>query len=94
MDEILITKSAQRIIDGIRDPKRSKKIAKCLGQMEQDVHYRALQSHRYESFDAAYSEKIWESYVEQGTPGAWRIWWHFGPEPGQVTVVDLGPHPD
>ena len=36
---------------------------------------------------------VWESYVEQDTPAAWRVWWYYGPAKGEITVVDLGPHP-
>jgi hypothetical protein len=34
-----------------------------------------------------------ESYIENRTPSAWRIWWYFGPKDGQLTVVMIGPHP-
>ena len=36
---------------------------------------------------------VWESYVEQDTPAAWRVWWYYGPAKGEITVVDLAPHP-
>lgn len=36
---------------------------------------------------------MWESYVENNTPSAWRIWWFDGPGDEVITVVDVGPHP-
>lgn len=38
-------------------------------------------------------EEVWESYVENPTPGAWRIWWVYGPEADVITIVTIGPHP-
>ncbi len=36
---------------------------------------------------------LWESYVENKTPSAWRVWWIYGPADGQITIVTIGPHP-
>ena len=33
----------------------------------------------------------WE--VENRTPGAWRLWWCYGPEADTITLVTVGPHP-
>jgi hypothetical protein len=42
--------------------------------------------------------KVWDSYVENRTPSAWRIFWHFGPDEPEaqlpvITVLAMGPHP-
>ena len=87
------TETVDQIIEGVKDPKRAKKIAKSLQFLGENHRHPSLATHRYESFDAMYGEKIWESYVEQNTPSAWRVWWFFGPEDGEITVVDIGPHP-
>jgi hypothetical protein len=52
-----------------------------------------LNSHRYRSLDSVFGETVWESYVENHAPSAWRIWWLYGPDDDMITVVDLGPHP-
>lgn len=88
-----ITESAQGVIGGVRDPGLKKKIPKCLGFLELDPSHNSLASHRFESFDALYGEKVWESYVENATPSAWRVWWFYGPADGEITIVDIGPHP-
>ena len=87
------TESVEATISGIQDPRRVKKVAKCLRLLGENHRHPSLASHRYETFDTVYGEKGWESYVEQGTPSAWRVWWFFGPEDGEITVVDIGPHP-
>lgn len=53
-----------------------------------------LNSHPYKSVPGPGGATLWESYVESKTPGAWRIWWVYGPGNGQITIVTLGPHPD
>jgi len=87
------TESVDAVIRGIRDKALAKKVVKCLILLGQDHRHTGLGSHRFESFDSLYAERIWESYVENRTPSAWRIWWFFGPEDGTITVVDIGPHP-
>lgn len=76
-----------------KQPQKWKKVAKCLGLLENDPKYPGLHSHRYEDYDTVHGEKIWESYVENRTPGAFRVFWHYGPEDGMLTVVAITPHP-
>lgn len=75
-----------------------KKINKALARLEQNPRHPGLASHQYESFPADTDVKVWDSYVENRTPSAWRIFWRYGPsEPtaGQqvITVLAIGPHP-
>jgi hypothetical protein len=75
-------------------PRRAKEIATAVRLLEDDaVGHPGLASHRYETLDDFFGERVWESYVENKTPSAWRMWWFFGPERNQITVLDIGPHP-
>ncbi|MDA8358423.1 MAG: hypothetical protein M0Z95_19525 [Actinomycetota bacterium] len=76
-----------------RDQRKHRKVVKCLALLEQDPSYPSLNSHPYQTFKGPNGEPVYESYVEQHTPGAWRVWWFYGPANGEITVVDLGPHP-
>jgi hypothetical protein len=93
---LIIASKVQATIDLLakRDKPRYKKVIKCLGFLEIDPAYPSLATHRYESLNKVFGQSIWESYVEAGTPSAWRIWWFYGPEDGTITVVDLGRHPE
>jgi hypothetical protein len=74
-----------------------KKVRKALRFLETNPRHPGLHSHQYESFPVDRDVKVWDSYVENNTPGAWRIFWRYGPdEPGQpvITVLHIGPHPD
>ena len=42
---------------------------------------------------AADDEDIWDSYVENHIPGAWRVFWHYGPGADSITIVTIGPRP-
>ena len=75
------------------NPKKHKKVLKCLGMLEMNPRHPGLSSHRYEDYDDVHGEKIWESYVENKTPGAFRVFWHYGPDEGELTVVTVTPHP-
>jgi hypothetical protein len=38
-------------------------------------------------------EKVWEAYAEQNTPGAYRVFWYYGPSRGIITIFAITPHP-
>lgn len=70
-----------------------KKVRKALGQLQVDPRYPALNSHKYSSLKGASGEEVWDSYVENNVPSAWRIFWHYGPGSNVITVVNITPHP-
>jgi hypothetical protein len=74
-----------------RDPRKLKKVEKALCLLQDDPRHPGLHTHRYANFDG---DDVWQSYVENRTPGAWRVWWHYGPESDEISVIQLGPHPD
>ncbi len=96
---LFITSGAQDTIDGLTagslaDPKKLRKVNKTLALLEADPRHRSLASHRYAGLDAEFGQAIWESYVENHTPGAWRVWWFYGIEPQMISVVRIAAHPD
>jgi hypothetical protein len=38
-------------------------------------------------------EEVFESYAEQATPAAYRIFWCYGPKKGQITIIAITRHP-
>ncbi|MGW0436410.1 hypothetical protein ACWDV4_28160 [Micromonospora sp. NPDC003197] len=76
-----------------------KKVRKALGLLQKDPMYPGLHSHLYQHFPALEKGKVWDSYVENRTAGAWRIYWMYGPnevrdgeEIAVITVLVIGPH--
>lgn len=73
-----------------------RKIRRALSRLEQNPRHPGLASHPYESFPVDREVKVWDSYVENNTPSAWRIFWHYGPDEGGqrvITVLAISPHP-
>jgi hypothetical protein len=70
-----------------------RKVNKALGLLQRDPRYPGLQSHKYSSLSGSQGEDVWDSYVENNTPAAWRLFWHYGPASNVITVVTIGPHP-
>lgn len=64
------------------------KIRKALRFLEQaGPRHPGLHSHDYKSIPGPHGATLWEPYVENKTSSAWRIWWIYGPEPDQITIV-------
>ena len=79
-----------------------KQVRKTLGYLETNLRSKSLQTHEYESLTRRYGTKVFEAYAQQNTPGAYRVFWHYGPgeinESGKpipiITIVAITPHPD
>jgi hypothetical protein len=76
-----------------------RKVRRALGLLQTNPRHPGLHSHQYENFPGAPKAKVWDSYVENRTPGAWRIWWMYAPDEIRddqavtvITVLDIGPH--
>jgi hypothetical protein len=75
------------------DPKKYKKVVKTLGLMEVNLRHPGLKTHKYESLQGPNGEEVFEAYVENRTPGAYRVFWIYGPESAQITIVAITLHP-
>jgi hypothetical protein len=71
-----------------------KKVRRTIGLLEtQGPGYPGLNTHLYQSIAGPGGEKVWECYVENRTPSAWRLWFIYGPAADMLTVLTIGPHP-
>lgn len=75
------------------DKDKLKKVRKCLGLLENNPRHPGLNTHPYESVQGENGEKVFEAYVENKTPAAWRVFWHYGPGKGVITIVAITAHP-
>ena len=71
-----------------------KKVGKALKQLAEDPRHPGLNSHEISSLSKREGFKVWESYLQNNTPAAGRIFWAYGPERGDITIMGLEPHPD
>ena len=72
-----------------------KQVHKCLTFLRTNPRHPSLQTHEYDSLPHPYSagEKVFEAYAQNKTPGAYRIFWCYGPEKGRLTIIAITPHP-
>jgi hypothetical protein len=76
-----------------KDLVKLKKVRKCLGFLETNPKHPSLETHEYSSLRGLNGEKVWEAYVENKVSSAWRVFWHYGPGKGVLTIVAITPHP-
>ena len=79
-----------------------KQVRKTLGYLETNLRAKSLQTHEYESLSRRYKRKVFEAYVQQDTPGAYRTFWYYGDDEFDskgnriqiITIVAITRHPD
>lgn len=78
----------------------AKQVNKALGFLEANPNHPGLNSHEFTSLRGANGEKVFESYAQNNIPGAYRIFWHYGPDQAAgkkripvITIVAITPHP-
>ena len=99
MSALVFTRRAQDELDHLEDSSRDsglvKQVRKTLGFLQTNPRHPSLQTHVFHSLEHPYDpdEKVFEAYVQQHTPAAYRLFWCYGPEKGQLTVIAITPHP-
>jgi hypothetical protein len=75
-------------------------VRKAIGCLEIDPHHPGLRTHEFTSLTGANGEKIFEAYAQNNTPGAYRIFWHCGPDETKgkkripvITIIAITRHP-
>ena len=71
-----------------------KKWGKALKLLSADPGYPSLQTHEIEPLSKRYGMKEWQSYLENKTSGAMRMYWVYGPDQKDITIIGLEPHPE
>ncbi len=70
-----------------------KKWGKALVLLKNNPFYSSLKSHEIPVLSQKYGKKIFESYLENNTPGATRMFWVYSPARSEITILALEPHP-
>ena len=73
----------------------NKQVKKSLGYLQTNPKHPSLKTHGYDNVDHPWDlkEKVFTAYVQNNTPGAYRIFWCYGPSKGQITILAITPHP-
>lgn len=93
--ELSFTPEAASVLKKFKDESdpKLKKVRKALGLLETNPRHPGLATHEFTSLSGPAGEKVFEAYVENRTPGAWRIFWYYGPKPGMIRILNITPHP-
>ena len=72
-----------------------KQVLKCIELLQDNPRHPGLNTHEYNSIDNPYdpATKVFEAYVQNRTPGAYRVFWCYGPNKNEITIIAITPHP-
>jgi len=97
MLELIFTPQADLDLREIEnDPSKKailKAVRKTLGLMETNLRHLSLNTHEFTSLKGPNGEKVFEAYVQQKTSAAYRVFWYYGPDRKQITIIAITPHP-
>jgi hypothetical protein len=95
--DLKFTIQASAVLDELEQnpalAKRLKAVRKALAYLESNPRHPGLNTHKFTSISGPNGEDIFEAYAENQTPGAYRIFWFYGPGKNVITVVAITPHP-
>jgi hypothetical protein len=72
-----------------------KQVHGCIQKLLNNPRHPGLQTHKYDSLTHPYDEKqpVFEAYAQNQTPGAYRVFWCYGPKKGDISIIAITPHP-
>ena len=70
------------------------KWSKALQYLSRNPKHPGLQTHEIDDLSRKFGMKVWQSYLENNTPGAGRIFWAYGPGRQQITILAVERHPE
>ena len=79
---------------GRNDERLYRQLGKAMKLLSNDPRHPGLRSHEIAALSARYGMKVWESYLENNTPAAGRLFWVYGPNQKDITIIGLEPHPN
>ncbi len=70
-------------------------VQKCLKLLAENPRHTGLQTHEYDAIKnpVRTGEKVFEAYAQNRTPGAYRVFWCYGPTDNDLTIIAITPHP-
>ena len=102
--EIEFTDEAEENLKALRaTPSKAgilKQVEKTIGLLETNTRHPSLKTHKYDSIKGPEGEEVWEAYAQNKTPGAYRVFFIYGPDRTKgrkripvITIVAITPHP-
>ncbi len=70
-----------------------KAVSKALVLLQNNPRHPSLQTHKYHAMAGPEGQEVFEAYAQQDTPGAYRVFFYYGPGRVEITVFAIVPHP-
>src|SRR5712691_11302328 len=71
-----------------------RKLIKALGYLRENPRHNSLASHEIDVLSRKCGFRVFQSYLENKTPAAGRMFWAYGPDKGDITILGIEPHPE
>ncbi len=70
-------------------------VVKTIALLSQNPRHPSLNTHKYSSLPHPFDPNgaVFEAYAQNRTPGAYRVFWCYGPEKKCITILAITPHP-
>ncbi len=89
------TRSKSKKSNSSKQDRLFKQVRKTLQLLSENPRHTGLHTHEYSGLFNPFTtnEKVFEAYAQNNTPGAYRIFWCYGPDKKQITIIAITPHP-
>jgi len=71
-----------------------RKLINALGYLRENPRHNSLASHEIDVLSRKCGFRVFQSYLENKTPAAGRMFWSYGPDKGDITILGVEPHPE
>jgi len=76
------------------DKRLFKNLTKALDHLRNNPRHPGLETHDIDALSRRFGVKVWQSYLENRTPAAGRLFWVYGPGRMEITILAIEPHPE
>jgi len=70
------------------------KWSKAVELLSANPRHPGLRTHEIDDLSRKFGIKVWQSYLENRTSGARRIFWAYGPGKAEITILAVERHPE
>lgn len=70
-----------------------KAVGKAMAYMNANLRHPSLNTHKFDGIKSPFGGHVFESYAQNMTPAAYRIFWTYGPGKQEITILTITQHP-
>ncbi len=89
------TRQKQKKSKSYRQEGLFKQMRKTIQLLSENPKHTGLHTHEYSALTNPFNlkQKVFEAYAQNNTPGAYRVFWCYGLDKKQITIIAITPHP-